>query len=138
MRDSIPSAYAWADTSVAVYASWNQFSENFAHAMYDNLLPVANLLEMFHMGGSDFQTILGLAQVPDGKPVADYGIINTILNASDPSAALVHLISRHPAYTTTQILQQYPQAPGVCFRHVLAGTNGLHGVEQPMPFWHFR
>ncbi|KAK9845109.1 hypothetical protein WJX74_010684 [Apatococcus lobatus] len=138
IRDTIPSSYVWSNTSVAAYVSWNAYGENFAHALFDNLIPMANLLETFHMGGSNFQTILGPTQFPDGIPSEDYTVINTVLNASEPTIALIHLISRHAAYSTTQILQQYPHAPGVCFRDVLAGTDGLDAVDQPMPFWHFR
>ena len=136
--DTVPSTFVWAEPKVAVYVSFNYAAFHFGHAMYDNLLPLANLLELFHMLGSDFQTILGPVQAVNVPASYSYDVVNKLLNASDPSIRLLQLISRHPAFSPEQILQQHPQAPGVCFQHVLTGTDALQGTGQPMLMWNFR
>ena len=136
--DTLPSKFAWAEPDVAVYISFNFAAYHFGHAMYDNLLPLANLLELFHLQNSDFQTILGPIQVNGESPSSSFDVVNELINASDPSVRLLKLLSQRPAFTPEQILQQHPQAPGVCFRHLLAGPDGLQGAGQPMLMGNFR
>ena len=136
--DTMPPGHVWAETDVAVHVSFNTFASHFGHALFDNILPLANLLELFHLWSSDFQTILGPTQVPQEGPSYDYTSTNALLNNSDPSIRLLQLISRRPAYSLEQLLEQHPRASGVCFRHVLAGTHGLQGAGQPMLMGHFR
>ena len=135
--DNVPPAFVWAKAKVAVFMSMTS-ADNFGHAMYDNILPLANLLELFHMTSSDVQTILGGVQVWQESPTQSYDVVNQLLNASDPSIRLLQLISHRPAFTPEQTLQQHPHASGVCFHHVLAGTHGLQGATQPMLMWNFR
>ena len=59
----IPEAHPYSSAPVAVYHSMNDFVGSFRHALFDFILPVFNLLQLFRMYTPDFLLLEAQHQV---------------------------------------------------------------------------
>ena len=63
VEGDIPEDAVFSDSSVAAYASLNDFAFNFGHAMYDILFPAFNVMQLLNIYTPDFQLVLAQQQV---------------------------------------------------------------------------
>lgn len=63
LHGRIPERHPYSAAPVAVYHSLNDFVGSFRHALFDFVLPVFNLLQLFHMYTPDFLLIEAQHQV---------------------------------------------------------------------------
>lgn len=54
LHGRIPERHPYSPAPVAVYASLNDFVGSFRHALFDFIVPVFNLLQLFRMYTPDF------------------------------------------------------------------------------------
>ena len=59
----IPERYPYSDAPVAVFHSLNDFVGSFRHALFDFILPVFNLMQLFRMYTPEFLLIEAPHQV---------------------------------------------------------------------------
>ena len=63
LHGRIPERQPYSDAPVAVYQSLNDFVGSFRHALFDFIIPVFNLLQLFRMYTPDFLLIEAAHQV---------------------------------------------------------------------------
>lgn len=63
LHGRIPERHPYSDAPVAVYQSLNDFVGSFRHALFDFIIPVFNLLQLFRMYTPDFLLIEATHQV---------------------------------------------------------------------------
>ena len=64
----IPERYPYSDAPVAVFHSLNDFVGSFRHALFDFILPVFNLMQLFRMYTPEFLLIEATHQVVHPLP----------------------------------------------------------------------
>ena len=63
LHGRIPERHPYSPAPVAVYASLNDFVGSFRHALFDFIVPVFNLLQLFRMYTPDFLLLEAQHQV---------------------------------------------------------------------------
>ena len=63
LHGRIPDKYPYSDAPVAVFQSLNDFVGSFRHALFDFIIPVFNLMQIFRMYTPDFLLIEATHQV---------------------------------------------------------------------------
>ena len=68
LHGRIPERHPYSPAPVAVYASLNDFVGSFRHALFDFIVPVFNLLQLFRMYTPDFLLLEAQHQVRSAAP----------------------------------------------------------------------
>ena len=63
LHGRIPAKHPYSDAPVAVFQSLNDFVGSFRHALFDFILPVFNLMQLFRMYTPEFLLIEAAHQV---------------------------------------------------------------------------
>ncbi|BDA45779.1 hypothetical protein COCOBI_07-5660 [Coccomyxa sp. Obi] len=133
LHGRIPERHPYSPAPVVVYHSLNDFVGSFRHAMFDFIIPVFNLLQLFRMYTPDF--LLLEAQHQGHDPDA----ARFLIKPDDPARSLTKMISQNKVATPKDVVRAAPpKSDATCFHTILAGSGHLQASEarvRTSPFW---